>query len=351
MIFAAAVCSGVRFRAVNSSSLHYWLKHPIHRKLQQNRHFKPLTAEQARGVEKFVFFTGYPRSGHSIVGSYMDAHPNIVLSFGFYLFRHLLKEPSHLLNIDILLQNKTVFFNIIYERSYQYYLESSEINNKGYTLDVPGLWSGRFHGKLKVIGDKSASPTSDGFRLVSSSIFKSQYCRLHEKLGVPLMGIHVVRNPFDMIATHTLYKTFFRTWKSGNVSEWVVEDRWVDKMQWPSEQLNNEILLKRSVEYYLGKAKAVHEMAPLCGMNILEVHNEDFVQNPRRELLRICEFLDVDCPEDYVRVCESKTYRKVSRTRDLVLWPPYLKQQVEESIKNYPFFRGYTFEDDLYNPQ
>jgi hypothetical protein len=31
-------------------------------------------------VRTFVLFVGYPRSGHSLIGSIMDAHPNIIIA-------------------------------------------------------------------------------------------------------------------------------------------------------------------------------------------------------------------------------------------------------------------------------
>ena len=69
-------------------------------------------------------------------------------------------------------------------------------------------------------------------------------------------------------------------------------------------------------------------------------------KNPKKELERICEFLEVDCSEEYLDKC----FREVSRTRDEVFWPSHLRKKVEEKIARFAFFRGYTFEDDLYNP-
>src|SRR3989344_1389974 len=31
-------------------------------------------------VRTFILFVGYPRSGHSLIGSIMDAHPNIIIA-------------------------------------------------------------------------------------------------------------------------------------------------------------------------------------------------------------------------------------------------------------------------------
>lgn len=315
------------------------MKHHVHTKVSADRNFVPLATEQVQAVEKFVFFTGYPRSGHSIFGSFMDAHPNIALSYAFFLFRGLLLKPGEEGNIDGLLQNKTLFFNAIYERSYRYSVISSKKGKKGYTLDIPGSWSGKFDHHLKVIGDKSALPTTLGYSTTTPTRFKTRYDCLQDSVGIPLLGIHVVRNPFDMISTHTLYKGLGFAWKSDNASNWTVQNKY-----------RNKKLQKEVVDFFFGKAQAMKEMVPLCGMKILDVHNEDLVKNPRRELQRMCQFLEVDCPESYLEACESKAYKHVSRTRDLLYWPPDLRAQVEENIERYSFFRGYTFEDDYYNP-
>ena len=308
----------------------------MHNKVLKDKNYSPLTTTQVQQVEKFVFFTGYPRSGHSIFGSFMDAHPNIALSYAFFLFRGLMKKTNEEGNLVGLLHNKTLFFNAIYERSYWYSTVSNNKASKGYTLDVPGTWSGKFDRKLKVIGDKSALPTTIGYSSASPTEFKRQYDILQESVGVPLLGIHVVRNPFDMIATHTLYKGLGKAWKSSNETVNAV--------------YRNNKLLKKVLDFYFGKARAVQEMVPLCGMNILEVHSEDVVKDARRQLLRMCEFLQVDCPESYLQACGSKVYKSVSRTRDLVYWPPEIRAQVEQNIEKYSFFRGYSFEEDYYNP-
>lgn len=31
-------------------------------------------------IHTFVLFVGYPRSGHSLIGSIMDAHPNVIIA-------------------------------------------------------------------------------------------------------------------------------------------------------------------------------------------------------------------------------------------------------------------------------
>ena len=47
-----------------------------------------LTQDVVNHIEKFILFIGYPRSGHSIVGSLMDAHPHMVIANEFLLLRN-----------------------------------------------------------------------------------------------------------------------------------------------------------------------------------------------------------------------------------------------------------------------
>ena len=59
-------------------------------------------------VKTFVFFLGYPHSGHSIVGSLMDGHPQIVISNELDLFTKLAKR--------VIAPNKTAIFDAIWKK-------------------------------------------------------------------------------------------------------------------------------------------------------------------------------------------------------------------------------------------
>ena len=238
-------------------------------------------------------------------------------------------------SIEGLLHNKKLFFNTIYELSYHYSLVSSEKLEKGYTLDVPGMWSGKHNGTLKVIGDKSASATTFAYSNTSHKQFKSRYTYLAKCTGVELVVIHVTRNPFDMIATHALYEIMHASWKR-------------DQSKTRKRVVIDQSILLKVVEFYFDKAKAVKEMVPLCDMKVIEVHSENLIRSPRKQLQRLCNFLDVHCSEEYMQRCESKIFPEVSRTRDKIVWPPDVKADVQNRMQHFPFFRGYTFEDDIY---
>ena len=126
-----------------------------------------LSQQDVDGVEKFVFFVGNARSGSSIVGSMMDAHPNMIIGNAeCKVFTNWLRGPEVKLN-------KSDFFNALYRCSVDCSttgvrsLEHKE--RKGYSLAIPSSWQGRFT-KLRVIGNKKAGGTTR-YYLNSSSLF------------------------------------------------------------------------------------------------------------------------------------------------------------------------------------
>ena len=82
--------------------------------------FVPLTEDEIAGVEKFVLFVGYARSGHSIIGSFLDAHPSIVIAHEFMIFKKWLSHSGDTI------RNKSALFNKLYRKSFENYVRESE---------------------------------------------------------------------------------------------------------------------------------------------------------------------------------------------------------------------------------
>jgi hypothetical protein len=191
------------------------MKEPSHWIRFANRKFDEaptLTKDDIGRIEKFVMFIGYPRSGHSIVGSLMDAHPHMVIANEFMLFKNWKyfsdrekedgeKNPFY--------KNKDYLFNSLYKRSY--WDTTSGLRNdqnaiKNYTLSMDSsLWQGKFDKYISVIGDKSGGGTAATY-LKSKSTFTRYLEELKTTVEIPIKGVHVIRNPFDQISTCVLYK-------------------------------------------------------------------------------------------------------------------------------------------------
>ena len=100
------------------------------------------------GVETLLMFIGYPRSGHTLIGSLLDAHPNMVVANEY----HILEKWKAYARKD---KNKQHLFQELYTNSYR------EAHNGDrsladcapttkYKYTVPNQWQGKFDGKMKV---------------------------------------------------------------------------------------------------------------------------------------------------------------------------------------------------------
>ena len=291
--------------------------------LHHNLTYGRLSKTTINSVEKFVFFVGYGRSGHSIIASMMDAHPNIIIAHEFYLFDKWAKKvPS--------VRKKSSLFNDLYRNSYDSALQgwrTPQKVQKGYTLELGGAWQGRFD-QLKVIGDKTAGDTAMKCHH-SPEKFKEMYQGLQDTVGIPIRVLHVVRNPYDMISTVVLYNAL---------------DKHEVKVEASQEhKFNSSVLLRNAVVNVFAKADGVVKMINSCHLNILEIHIEDLIEDPKKVIQRICYFLELECSKEYLQKCYDKTFKTLSRSRDLVMWTPGLLARVQREKEKYPFFERYSF--------
>ena len=296
--------------------------------------FRPLTRQEVDGVETFVLFIGYARSGHSIIGSMMDAHPDMMIAHEYFLFRKWIDQKK--LRIDLL--NKDKLFNELYKASF---IDTSEgmrtagSVTKGYTLQIENSWQGRFR-KLRVIGDKSGGTTSLIFHNSPTDTTR-HFKELIRTVRIPIKFLHVIRNPFDIIATEALYRDGPDTRVKSNYNR--------------TNKMNNSRVLWSTARYLFDCVSGVEEIKhawKLSDHNLLEIYTEEFLTNPRPIIQKICSFLNIECPARYVEQCYEKTFKKISRTRDFVVWPADLRTWVESSMKNHTFLRGYSLDRNEY---
>ena len=297
------------------------------------------------GIKKVVIFVGYPRSGHSIIGSILDAHPNVVIGHEYNLFGKLSQffashsargqtNPTEAVKVQL--------FNEIYQNSYtNVFLNGTRNQNiKGYNLTLNGTWQGRYNDQILVIGDKSGAKSTKLY-VHSSAEFKRIY-KLLESIKTPVVIFHCVRNPFDIISTQTLFISHFVPHNEPLQPFAIAKLNTTDKFR------NNKILFK-NINYIFKLAGSVLNMTnSLFNKSmVLEVHNHEFVSNPEKTVYKLCQFLGILCSPDYVRSCATKVFPKVSRTRFAVDWPEDLKLMVERRLDDYPFFKRYSFNSSI----
>ena len=307
--------------------------------------------EVVDGIKRFVFFVGYGGSGHSIIGSLMDAHPHVIMPHQFllfYKFSELDETPDS--------SWKENLFRQLYLKSSTDTTNSRARSHKGYTLgvDTDGSWQGTFDRYVDVIGDKSGGVTTSYYEKEKEN-FLENYHKLKRMLPMPIIVIHAVRNPFDMISSRLAFNTkliskddadyrrneFAKIHRSETVQNRSKVEEKFDKIDVPDR-------LKGTIDVMFHHFDSVVEMINKVFVTdtVLEVHNCDLVADPGKTMSQIFEALQVETSEEYLEMCSNKVYKSVSRTRDLVAWPPELREMVEEKIKDYKMFQRYSFTSD-----
>jgi hypothetical protein len=245
-------------------------------------------------VERFCFFIGYARSGHSLTGSLLNAHSEIVISHELDAVRFVDKgfRRSHL-------------FSLILRRDGDF----ASVGRvwAGYNYAVPDQFQGRFN-RLRVIGDKKG-----GRSALELSEQPELLDRLRRTVRVPIRVIHVTRNPFDNIVT-------LAARRDGS--------------------------LTGATKQYARSCRAVAAVRPLLAPDeLIELAHESFSENPRAALADLCVFLGVEPEESYLDGCAAAVWPSAKRRRDSVTWSAEERRGVEELIDRYSFLSGYSFDD------
>ena len=108
-----------------------------------------------------------------------------------------------------------------------------------------------------------------------------------------------------------------------------------------------KLLLKSRVEYYLRIARRNNRLIKNFGKNVITIKSEAVIEKPREQLLKICDFFNVWCSEDYLKECTSIIYSKISKSRNTINWDDYAKNTILKNIKDIPFLKHYKFNEEI----
>ena len=126
-------------------------------------------------LKTYCMFVGYPRSGHSLVGSILDAHPNMVISHELNALKYLEKGFTRRQLYYLILTNSRRF-NMVGRA------------HEGYVYHVPNQWNSKFS-KLLVLGDKMGGSEevlieeNKNHNLLDSRIVYARSCWSAKSLG------------------------------------------------------------------------------------------------------------------------------------------------------------------------
>lgn len=242
-------------------------------------------------IENYCMFLGYPRSGHSLIGALLDAHPEMVIAH----------ELDALQYIDKGIACRELF-QLIVQRSLQFSQAGNEWT--GYSYAVPGQWQGRWR-DLKVIGDKKGGRST--MALMSRPDLLD---RLMQTVARPVKLLHVIRNPFDNISTISLKDM------GGSV--------------------------RRAIDFYIGLAQKNRQIKQgMAPGQMLDVYLDKFIAEPASQLARICEFLGVEANEEYLLACAGIVFASPRKTRSEAAWDGELEKQAIEKFREIDFLAPY----------
>jgi sulfotransferase family protein len=249
-------------------------------------------AECLGGIQTYCMFVGYPRTGHSLIGSLLDAHPRIVIAHEsgvLKLFQHRFSRPQ--------------VFHLLLENSRK--MASAGRNNNGYSYKVPNQWQGRFEG-LQVLGDTSTA----ALRLYRDP---GLIDFLRDKIATEIKFIHVIRNPYDVVATMSRHS--------------------------PRRTLDTHI------DLFFQFCSSVEQLKKkIQPARIHDVRLESFIENPKPHLEDLCAFLRVQAESRYLEDCASIVFKSAKKSRFDIEWNAESIARMRERMEAFSFLSGYDYD-------
>lgn len=240
--------------------------------------------------EAFCFFVGHPRSGHSLVGALLDAHPDAVIA-----------HELHALRLVRAGYRRDQIYWLLTRNARRFAARGAASGEYSYT--VPGQWQGQPRG-VRVIGDKKAGATT-----IELMTHPDTLERLRDLVDVPIRVVHVVRNPYDNIATMSR--------RSGDG-------------------------LAAAAERYFWLCDGIMSVTrQLRPGEMFEFSHEDLLQDPDTWLSAVSGFLGLLPADDYLAACRELIKPTPRRSSRSVAWPAELVGDVETRIGAYPFLIPY----------
>ncbi len=247
---------------------------------------------ELEGVERFVVFVGYPRSGHTLVGSLLNAHPEVVVANELDALGFVARGVSRPALLGSLVARDRAF-------------ERAGRRWTGYDYRVPGQWQGVWAG-MRVIGDKEAGRSS--FRLQQRPGLLGELAGV---VGMPVVVVHVTRHPLDVVTRMALAR-----------------NRPLDA----------------AVDQFLGFAEAVVAARRDPGVAVwVDVRLEDLITDSRAELTRLCSALGVGAGTGYLEACTALVAPAPTLTREQVEWPAATTARLAAGVAGLPVLGDYAF--------
>ncbi|MCV3273858.1 sulfotransferase [Roseobacter sinensis] len=254
-------------------------------------------------LQTWCSFLSTPRSGHSLIGALIDAHPDAVIGSEYGIVDHLIWGFSRARVAALLVaDSKRIPHN--FSRRF------GTARKGGYTYDVAGQWQGRLR-HLKVLGDKDGS--ADTMRFGRRPHLAP---RIEQTMQAPVRFVHVYRNPFDVVSTI------------------------VRRSQ---RHVDGAVSIARAVAMLEERTRIHLEMIGTHGAErVFSLAHEDHIAAPQRELGALVRWLGLDADPAYLDACAALCFAAPRKTRAELGWDAEEIARVRRLIEATPFLQRYA---------
>jgi hypothetical protein len=148
---------------------------------------------------------------------------------------------------------------------------------------------------------------------------------------VPVKFFHVLRNPFDNIATMITRGLNVRTHNATDRTTMVAE-------QWDESW---EKRIDRWMRLFETNIRFALTLPP---GDVLHVHDFQLLNNATHETQRWCRFLNLECPARFSAAVARILFRSPWRSRDRIPWSARAKRRIEQFLRGHELLHHYSFE-------
>lgn len=254
-------------------------------------------------IHTYLMFIGIGRSGTTLLGSLLDAHPRAVVA----------NEETALKYMHPAIFSRDQVYWLLLRNSREKAI-GGRVGGGGYRYLVEGQWQGKYE-KLEVIGDKSKSAQDVTWLTTSRGLLG----RIAATTGARIRMMHVIRNPYDSIAARSYHRKL------------------------PLHVITREYF--GHCERLLELIRRIENESDIDVIRI-PLHLEDFIDDPETQLSRICSELGLEAPKDYLRDCSRIVDRKPHKRRHEAEWDQGLVDEIAGRIDGISFLRRYSFRDE-----
>lgn len=215
-------------------------------------------------VKKFVHFIGVVRTGHTLISSLLDAHPNFAISVKASPFTKFIENKSRKKIFQIIIKN--ALFN-----------EFRKLGGYSYKIDEKPRSE-----NISIIGD-SGIPLKTMIKLGDKQILSI----FSKFIKVPIYWVWVIRNPFESIS-----------------SACKMNRRPISYM------------IEKYYEVYQITHKFYKENRSQCHL----IYIEDLIKDPHINLSKLFDFFEVTYDEEFLNLCSEKIFDKPHKVFDEEMW-------------------------------